>query len=82
MFISKLNDVLENCGSPASIVTALWVGCLGSDSWQGYRTFIFTTTSRLSQSHTQPHIKCVPGAVSSGVKWPGHEPGHSPLSSA
>jgi hypothetical protein len=30
---------------------------------------------------TQPPIQWVPGALSLGVKWPGHEPDHSPQSS-
>jgi len=32
--------------------------------------------------HTQPHIQCVSGAFSPGVKWPGREAYRSPPSSS
>jgi len=38
--------------------------------------------SRLALGPTQPPIQWVPGALSLGVKWPGHEADHLPLSSA
>jgi hypothetical protein len=38
--------------------------------------------SRLALGPTQPPIQWVPGALSPGVKWPGHEADYSPPSSA
>jgi hypothetical protein len=37
---------------------------------------------RLWDLPSQPSIQWVPGALSPGVKWPGHEANHSPPSSA
>jgi hypothetical protein len=39
---------------------------------------IFSMSSRLVLGPTQPPIQWVPGALSLGVKWPGHEADHSP----
>jgi hypothetical protein len=52
------------------------------ESLQGLGIFLFTTASRLTLGPTQPSIQEVPGAVSLGVKRPGHEADHSPPSSA
>jgi hypothetical protein len=52
------------------------------DSWRGLGIFLFITTSRPSLGPTQPPIQWVPGAVSLGVKRPGHEADLSPPSSA
>jgi hypothetical protein len=38
--------------------------------------------ARLALGATQPPIQCVPGALSLGVKWPGHKAGHPSPSSA
>jgi hypothetical protein len=57
-------------------------GVRGFDSWQGLGIFLFTTTSRMTLGHTQSSIQWVPGALSLGVKQPGHEADHSPPSSA
>jgi hypothetical protein len=38
--------------------------------------------SRVALGPTQPPIQWVPGALSIGVEWPGHEAVHSPQSSA
>jgi len=43
---------------------------------------LLTTMSRLALGPTQPPIQWVPGALSMGVKQPGHKADHSPLSSA
>jgi hypothetical protein len=58
------------------------IGVLGFDSWQGLGIFIFTTTSRMALGPAQPPIQWILGALSLGVKWPGHEADHSPPSSA
>jgi hypothetical protein len=42
---------------------------------------LFSTSSRLALGPTQPPIQWVPGALSSGVKWPGREADHSPPAS-
>jgi hypothetical protein len=55
---------------------------LGFNSWRGLGIFLFTTMSRTVLGPTQPPIQWVPGALSLGVKWPGHEADHSPPSSA
>jgi hypothetical protein len=52
------------------------------ESQQGLRIFLLTTTSRLALGPTLPPIPWVPGFLSLGVKWPGHEDDHSPPSSA
>jgi len=43
---------------------------------------LFTTTSRPALEPTQPPIQRVPGVLSPGVKWMGHEAGHIPPSNA
>jgi hypothetical protein len=63
--------------SSVSIVTRLWAGQLGFDSWQRQGFFVFTTASRLVLGPIQPPTQWVPG-----VKWSGHEADHSPPSSA
>jgi hypothetical protein len=55
---------------------------LGFDSWCELAIFLFTTASRMALGPTQPPIQWVPGALSLGVKQPGHEADHSPPSSA
>jgi hypothetical protein len=49
----------------------------GFESWQGLVIFLFTNVSRLALGPTQPPIQLVPGALSLGVKQPGHEADHS-----
>jgi hypothetical protein len=44
--------------------------------------FLFVTASRTAPGPTQPPIKWISGALSLGVKWPGHEADYSPPSSA
>jgi hypothetical protein len=55
---------------------------LGFDSQQGLGIFLFITASGTAMGPTQPPIQWVLGALSLGVKWPGREADHSPLSSA
>jgi hypothetical protein len=50
-------------------------------SRQELRIFLFTTVSRPALRPTQPPIQWVPGALSLGVKRPGHEADHSSPSS-
>jgi hypothetical protein len=47
----------------------------------GLGIFLFATASRTALGPTQPPIQWVPGALSLGVKRPGHEVDHSPPSS-
>jgi len=47
----------------------------------GLGIFLFTTTSRMALGPTQPPPQWIPGALSLGIKWPGHEANHSPPSS-
>jgi hypothetical protein len=43
--------------------------------------FLFATASRPVLGRTRTPIECVPGALSPGLKWLGHEDDHSPPSS-
>jgi hypothetical protein len=54
----------------------------GFESRQGLGIFLFTTASRPVLRPTQPPIQWVPGAISLGVKRPGHEADHSHPSNA
>jgi hypothetical protein len=58
------------------------IGVLGFDSRWRLGIILFTTASRTALGPTQPPIQWVPGAFSLGVKRPGREADHSPLSSA
>jgi hypothetical protein len=44
------------------------------------KVFLFSTASRADLGPTQPPIQWTPGALSTGVKWPGREADHSPPS--
>jgi hypothetical protein len=44
--------------------------------------FLHSTASRPALEITQPPTQWVPGALSPGVKQPGREAGHSPMSGA
>jgi hypothetical protein len=46
------------------------------------KNFLFSTSSITALGSTQPPIQCVPGALSPGIKRPGHEADHSPPTSA
>jgi hypothetical protein len=50
----------------------------GFDSRRGPGIFLFSTASRPALGPTQPPIKWVPGALSSGIKRPGREADHLP----
>jgi hypothetical protein len=54
----------------------------GFESQQGLEIFLFATMSRMALWPTQPPVQWIPGALSLGVKWLGHEADHSPPSSA
>jgi hypothetical protein len=69
------------------LITLCWaadwaIGVLGFDSRRGLGIFLFTAASRTVLWPTQPPIQWVTGALSLGVKRPGHEADHSPPSSA
>jgi hypothetical protein len=49
---------------------------------EGAKIFLFPTTSRLILGPTQPPVQCVLGALSLGIKQPGHEADHTPPSTA
>jgi hypothetical protein len=59
----------------------LRAGRPGFDSRQ-CMIFLFSIAYRPTLGPTQPPIQWVPGALSAGVKRPGREAYHSPLSSA
>jgi hypothetical protein len=46
------------------------------------KTFLFSMTSRPALGPTQPHIQWVPRTLSPGVKRPGREADHSPITCA
>jgi hypothetical protein len=50
----------------------------GVDFRRGLRIFLFYTVSRPALGSTQPPIKLVQGALSLGIKRPGHKSDHSP----
>jgi len=62
--------------------TGWTIGVLEFDSRQGLGIFLFTTPSRTALGPTQSPIQWVNGALSLGIKRPGREANHSPLSSA
>jgi hypothetical protein len=64
------------------MATGWTIGVLGFDSWRGLGIFLSTTTFRTAPWPTQPAIQWVAGALSLGLKRPGHEADHSPPSSA
>jgi len=55
---------------------------LGFNYQWGLGIFLFTTASRMALGPTQFPIDWVPGALSLGVKRPGHEADHLPPSGA
>jgi hypothetical protein len=60
--------------------TGWTIGVLGFYSRRRQRIFSFTTASRTALGPIQPPTQWVPGALSLGVKRPGHEADHSPSS--
>jgi hypothetical protein len=62
--------------------TGWTIGVPGFDSRRGLVIALFTIASRTALGPTQPPLQWVLGAVSLGVKPPGRETDHSPLSSA
>jgi hypothetical protein len=62
----------------AGIAQSVQAGRPGFDSQQGRDIFFYSTASRRTLGPTQP-IQWVPWALSSAVKWPGHEADYSPL---
>jgi hypothetical protein len=65
-----------NAHSWVSIVTRLWAGRQGFNSWQA------TTVSRQALGPTQPPAQWVPEVLSPGVRWPGREADRLPPSIA
>jgi hypothetical protein len=57
---------------------------IGRKALPRYRLYLFllSTSSRPALGFTQPHIQWIPGVLSTGVKRPGREAGHSPPASA
>jgi hypothetical protein len=52
------------------------------ESRQGLGIFLFTTATRPALGPTQPPVQWLPGALSVGIKRPGHEGDRSPPPSA
>jgi hypothetical protein len=79
-------DVRLISKSYSSVGIALGYGLddrgLGFDSRRGLGIFVLTTLSRTALGPTQPPIQWVRGALSLGVKRPGHEADHSHPSGA
>jgi hypothetical protein len=80
--ISPVIYLLRLWGSSVIIVTRLWAGWPGFNSWQGQGYFLFATGSRLALGLTQLPIQWVLGSLSLGVKQQGCEADHSHLCSA
>jgi hypothetical protein len=57
------------------------IGVLGFDFRRGLGIFLFTIVSRTALEPTQPPIQWVWGVLSLGIKRPGREADHLPLSS-
>jgi hypothetical protein len=68
-------------GSSANVMTRLWAGQLGFNSWQRHGFLLFSTASGPDLRPTQPHIQWGLGVFSLGLKQLGHEADHSPPSS-
>jgi hypothetical protein len=62
--------------------TGLWAGGREFDSRQMQETILISTTSTPGRGPTQPPIQRMQRALSPGVKRPGREAHHLPLSSA
>jgi hypothetical protein len=82
-FFQSLNLLHKRRDSSVGIVLGYGLDDQGSrfDSWQGLGIFFLTTVFRMALGPTQPPIQWVPGTLSLGIKWPGHEADHSPPSS-
>jgi hypothetical protein len=65
--------ILFGYGDYSDETTNWTIGVLGFDSRQGLGIFLFITASRTALGPTQPPIQWIPGALSLGVKRPGHE---------
>jgi len=55
------------------LATGWTIGVQGFDSWRHLGIFLFSIASRPVLGPTQHHIRCVPRALSPGVKWPGRK---------
>jgi hypothetical protein len=72
-------QIYQNCNL---LATAWTIGVLGFDSRRGLGIFLLSTPSRPALGPTNPPIQWVLGALSPGIKRPGHEADHSSPSSA
>jgi hypothetical protein len=74
----------KSCGSSVGIPLGYGLDDRGSRVRfpEGLGIFLFTIASRTALGSTQPPIQWVPEALSRGLKRPGRETDHSPLSSA
>jgi hypothetical protein len=71
--------LLKSRDISVGIVTGYGLDGRGSIPGRG-KIFLFSIASRPVLRPTQPPIKWVPGAISLGVKRPGCEADHSPIS--
>jgi hypothetical protein len=73
---------IKSRDSVVGIATGYRLDDLGAGIRVSVGSRIFSTLSRAARGPTQIPIQWVPGALSVGVKWPGHEAHHSPPTSA
>jgi hypothetical protein len=78
----KFTFLIWEPGELSGIALGYGLDDRGFESQQRLGIFLFTTASRLALGPTQPPIQWVPGCLSLGVKRPGREADHSPISSA
>jgi hypothetical protein len=81
-FLSIYKIPARSRDSSAVIATGYRLGDPGFDSRLGKSIFLHSVTSKLALRPTQPPNQCVPRTISSGVKRPGRESGHSLPSNA
>jgi hypothetical protein len=81
IIVNNKDNITGNWDGSVSVATGYRLNGQGSIPGRG-KIFILCIASTVAVEHTQPPIQWVFGAISPGVKQPGHEADHSPLSSA
>jgi hypothetical protein len=75
--LEVFHDAIGSRDSSVGIATGCRLDGRGSIPGKG-KNFFFSTVSRQALGPIQPNIQWVQGALSPGVKRPGHETDHSP----